>query len=335
MRLFLIAILLIMSSCATVLKKSTYKLNVVSPGADDKVEVDGKVYPLPADILVKRSKEDLHIRLLSDTTSIDFTVEAYPHGTFLYANLLWSSVCPVAYAIDLTNPKRFHYGRQIVLNRNATQLTLESPVRKELDAYFGQKFPRQKGDFVFVGSVPLINNFYLQPEGQSTQSSTGVLGVSLGLDYFYKNNRYVSLSTGIVTDGVPIGEFYEGPLESMSSTYVTLTNNHQRKRFHWGYGFNLSRNRWRWEYLYRTEPTPIVPILEGPIKYIKRSSTGVGFTLDAYHQAAEHFMVGIIYRPTLFRFDPAPKWAYEHVISLDFKILVSTFQSKKKTSEQK
>ncbi len=129
-----------MSSCATVLKKSTYQLNVISPGSDDKVVVDGKVYPLPADITVKRSKEDLHIRLLSDTSSTDFTVEAYPHGTFLYANLLWSSVCPVAYAIDLTNPKRFHYGKQIVLNRYATQRTIESPVRKELGAYFDRNF---------------------------------------------------------------------------------------------------------------------------------------------------------------------------------------------------
>jgi hypothetical protein len=95
--------------------------------------------------------------------------------------------------------------------------------------------------------MPYVNSFYLKPEGEGDKINTGFWGLSAGLEYFHKDNRYLSLSASAVTDffmGIPASVDVEGEYESMHSTYISLTNNHVINRFHFGYGMNYSRNTW-------------------------------------------------------------------------------------------
>src|SRR5258706_9035698 len=108
----------LLTSCATTLTRKTYNIKVSSDTNGDKIEINKMVYSLPTEIKVKRAKTDLQIKLISDTTITEFKVRSSPNPAFTYGNLLWMQVCPAAYLIDLTNQKRFYYGKSIFLDKN-------------------------------------------------------------------------------------------------------------------------------------------------------------------------------------------------------------------------
>ena len=90
----LVFLMLIISftSCATLVLKKDYEVQISSNISEAKAEIQDSIYDLPAEIRIKRSKEDLAIKLFNDSLEKDFVVKAAPNGTFLYANLIFS--CP-------------------------------------------------------------------------------------------------------------------------------------------------------------------------------------------------------------------------------------------------
>ena len=109
----LVFLMLIISftSCATLVLKKDYEVQISSNISEAKAEIQDSIYDLPAEIRIKRSKEDLAIKLFNDSLEKDFVVKAAPNGTFLYANLIYYPIFPLVYGIDFTNPKRFYYGK--------------------------------------------------------------------------------------------------------------------------------------------------------------------------------------------------------------------------------
>lgn len=49
-----------------------------------------------------------------------------------------------------------------------------------------------------------------------------------------------------------------------------------------------------------------------------KRNLALGFVFPTYFQFGEYFSVGVIYRPTFYRPDLTDKFAYEHLISVDF-----------------
>jgi hypothetical protein len=64
--IFLIPIIFL-SSCATLILRKDYDIRVSSNVPNAKAEILDSVYCLPAEFQIKRSKEDLNIKLLSDS----------------------------------------------------------------------------------------------------------------------------------------------------------------------------------------------------------------------------------------------------------------------------
>lgn len=307
---------MLLSSCATLITRRDYNVNVSTNLPNAKAEILDSIYSLPVDLKIRRSKEDLKVKLIRDTLKKDYVVKASPNAAFLYWNLLGYPILPILYGIDFTNQKRFYYGKSIYLNYHDTIGIIRPKISKSYYDYWTKGFPTNKGQINLTYSLPWVNSFYLQPNQESSKTNTGFWGISAGIEYFYKDNKYISLTGNAVMDffiPFPAAVDFSGEVENMYSGYISLTNNYRFRRFTVGYGFNFSRNTWGLTYHDRFDPPP--PTREP----VTKSSNSIGFTLDGYHQIGKRFYVGLIYRPTILNVYPDVHLKYEHLISLDLK----------------
>jgi len=289
-------------------------MNILTNVKNAKAEILDSVYQLPAIVKVKRSKNNLDIKLITDTATLNYTVKSSVNPAFLYGNLLLMQVSPVAFLIDLTNQKRFYYGKSVYLDISDSVRSIRSPISKSFHSFFPKTYPTNKGELYLHVSLPHINSFNLRPENEGYKINTGFWGLSLGLDYSYSKNRFLNLSISGVSDffvPVPAAVHIRGKYELMSSRYISFSNNHRIKRFTIGYGLSYARNTWDFRYSgFDTQP----PIREP----IKRSHNSFGLVFPTYFQLSKNFHLGIVYRPTLFAPELIEKFKYEHLISIDF-----------------
>lgn len=311
----LIILLILLNSCATLLTRKNYNIKVTSNLDPAQIQINDSLYPLPTEFKIRRSKNDLHLKLISDTLTKDFTIKSSLNPTFLFANLLWVEFCPAAYLIDLTNQKRYYYGKSIYLNIYDTTAFLEPLLLKNFHSYFLKKYPTIKEQIYLTLGFPWINNFYLKPSQEPVKSNTGFWGFSAGVDYFYSNTRYFSLSFSFASDffvPIPAAVDIKGEYEIMSSLYSSLTHNHRLDRFSLGYGINCASNIWDFN---NTGDLVNQPSSRNPIT---KTSYSYGITTNLYYQFGKRFFTGIIYRPSILRIDPKLELKYEHLISLEF-----------------
>lgn len=305
-----------LSSCATLITRKDYNINVSTDLPNASAEIIDSIYSLPADFKIKRSKEDLKIRLIGDSLEKDYVVKASPNAAFLYGNLICYPILPVMYGVDFTNQKRFYYGKSIFLNSFDTTGIIRPKISKSYYDYWSKTYETNKGQINLTYSFPWVNSFYLQPIQETSKINTGFGGISAGLEYFYRNDKYISLTGSAVMDffiPFPAAVDFSGEVESMYSVYASLTDNYRFRRFTVGYGVNFCKNTWKLVYHDRFDPPP--PTREPATK----SSNSIGFTLDGYHQIGKRFHIGLIYRPTILNVYPDVDFKYEHLISLDFK----------------
>ena len=313
--LFLIPIVFF-SSCATLVLRKDYDVKVTTDVPNAKAEILDSIYNLPAEFRIQRSKHDLEIKLIGDSVEKEYLVKASPNGAFLYGNLLWMQVSPATYLIDFTNQKRFYYGKSIFLNSSDTLKVIRPKISKGYYDYWTKSFPTNKRQINFTYSLPWVNSFYLQPSQETAKANTGFWGISAGLEYYYKENKFLSLNGSAVMDffiPFPAAVDFSGEVENMYSVYTSLTDNYRFRRFTVGYGLNFSKNTWKLVYHDRFDPPPATR------EPATKSSNSLGFTIDGYHQIGKRFHIGLIYRPTLLNVYPDIDFKYEHLISLDFK----------------
>jgi hypothetical protein len=180
--------------------------------------------------------------------------------------------------------------------------------------------PNKKGEFYLHISIPYINSTYFHPEDESEgKVNSGFLGLSAGVDYFHTDEQYLNLTVSAVTNfPSPLPGFVEmsGEYEYVSSVYLSLSNNHKIKKFTMGYGVSFGRNIWEFRYSDDWDPPPLTRDTVST-RYIF-----LGFVVTVYYRIGESIFLGIIYRPTFYRFDIEPRFKYEHLISVDFAMKI-------------
>jgi hypothetical protein len=169
----------------------------------------------------------------------------------------------------------------------------------------------EPGQLYFIISLPHVNSMIYKPDTVSrSRSKTGFFGASLGLDYYYRQNKFLRFSVAAVTTfpiPFPAPFDFSGDMETMSSEYLTITNNYQLNRFLLGYGLSFARNSWRY---FNNTTDPI-------LYYGKENKAALGIVLQSYYRLGRKFYLGAIYRPTFLRFPSNHSLQYEHLISLD------------------
>lgn len=305
-KLYLLPVLLCLTSCATIFNSKEYQLKIHSNNTKAQAKVYDSIYKLPADVAVKRSKDDLKVTLITDSLNKEFTVKSRLSPEFRWGNIAMP-IMPIGYVTDLTNPKRFYYGKEIMLNDNDTVNIINEDLKK--------RYTTEKGQFNLLISIPYGNLFYMQPQNESSKTQAGFFGISIGAEYYYRDTKYVKFTAGSSIDflaPVPAPVTYDGAAEFITVYNFALTDNYRLNRFTLGYGLNYGIYKWRLnnnEYIFPStvnEPRT-------------RINHGLGIATNVYYQFSKAFFLGVVYNPTFITTYPKTEFNYQHVISLELQ----------------
>ena len=191
---------ILLTSCATLVTRRYHDMKISAIPSNTQIVINDSIYKLPYIFSIRRSKKDLPIKIFNDSLTKNCILKSSPNPAFLYGNLLWVELCPVAYLIDFTNQKRFYYGKSLNLNLYDTVTVIRPPAIKGYYNYFHRVYSSRKGQINLRISLPYINSFYLQPKGEGSKSNIGFWGISGGLEYFYQDNKYLGLSAFAISD---------------------------------------------------------------------------------------------------------------------------------------
>jgi long-subunit fatty acid transport protein len=187
-----------------------------------------------------------------------------------------------------------------------------------------------KGDVKLHTSIPYVNYFHLLPKGKdSLKSNVGFWGISVGVDYFHKENQHLNLTAnGAMDFFLPVigaVDIY-GDWQFMNSFYVNATNNHHLNNWTLGYGINVSKNTWR--HSYRGSWDENENYIESAWPDEEITNWAMGVTIPVYYQITDRFHLGMVYRPTFVRFNTKPAFQYEHLLSLDIAWKFNLYRNK-------
>jgi len=291
----------LLSSCASLLNSPTtdIKIEVAQPSQitvyDQTFNVNERVI-----VTVPRSNHKLPIFIQQGNHETTHLLKPKNSQQF-YANALYN--CGVGLLWDWNKDKRFTYQEVLYLDLEDWSSSTLYP-------------PFDPGRLNLSISIPYINNFQMRPENLSTRASTGFMGMSLGLEYFYTKKRFIDLRAHVVINyPMPfLGPYDPGvsERESMSTTYASITDNRMWKDNSIGYGLVFSNNNWYYSVPASTDPYE-------PRNSLEQWSQSVGGMGSVYHRFGNRFYLGLIYRPTLLWIQPEIRLVYEHLFSLDFR----------------
>ncbi|MBS1653904.1 MAG: hypothetical protein JSU05_03590, partial [Bacteroidetes bacterium] len=162
----------------------------------------------------------------------------------------------------------------------------------------------QKGTVALSFSFPLITGFVIKPEGKPYRSA-GLFGIEAGADYFYRENRYLSLHTGAGTDATFVEYFGTGYIEHAAVLYSNIRNNYVLGSFDLGYGINFSQFIWKRQTLGDTIN------MDQTIK-----NNAIGLSLSANYRISNHLRMGMLYQPCFINTGAQRADGYQHYICL-------------------
>lgn len=296
--IFFVVFSFFLFSCATIFNKSKYPVKINTNYTTAKAEINDSIYNLPCFVDIKRSKENLQIKLITDTNSNLYTIETSLSNQYKYLNLfIWPG-----YFIDLTNDKRFTYGEEIFLDTN-----------NYIIPNLKQAYKPKKGQIFCTLSLPWLNNFLIKPQYEDPRLNTGFIGFSTGISYYRNNKTFLSIDFTTITDffmpfPAPIRK--SDGYEQISSTYISISENRTLKKFNFGYGLAYSINKWN-KYFEDTNQVEQIAYT------INTKSQSFGLIFSSYYNFGRFFSIGIKYKPDLYRIYPVAKFEYEHSISID------------------
>lgn len=288
--------LILLQSCATVFN-SSYTVVKVSSDEEIKIIFDRDtltVVEKPIKINPLRSRDTLKLAVIGD--NINRKLFIIPKKSFDY----WMNI-PCTYGlgfiVDNKSDKRFTYPAKI-------------HIIKDLDSVIYKKSSIQNRNIGFdlTISLPLVNSFSYQLQNGTSLNSIGFLGISIGLEYYYKKNLYVALQgSGLINFPFPFPApiDYDGEHETFSSTQLEISNNHIFNRISIGYGLGYTRNYY-------------VKFYEDDSR-MNLNTSSISVNVPIYYRLGSSFRMGILYRPSIINLDRNSFFAYQHTLSLDLK----------------
>src|ERR1035437_3460426 len=166
-----VILILILSSCASVLNRST-KTIYITTTTPAKVVVNKdtlRTFQHKIPVEVQRQSADLNINVFND--SINKTVTIKHRNSFAY----WLNAYPTpifwtGFLIDKKNPKRYTYPTRMYFDMTDTTNT-----------YLSYDPRSKKGEIDLHISMPYVNSFLLRPDNENNyKSNTGFWGLTFG-----------------------------------------------------------------------------------------------------------------------------------------------------------
>jgi hypothetical protein len=290
-----------LSSCVTLLSSSHKNVRIFTTEPTKVIYNQDSINTInnKAILSVERKNQPLEITLLTDSASKSIVVKPLKSRTY-FSNIFFNY--GIGMLVDRKNSKRFSYPDKIYIVSSETT-----------PKYYRFKQSNSNGKLYLNFSLPHINSFFLRPVDESSKVNTGFWGISGGFDYYYRKQQFLSLNASTVIAyfvPVPAPVKIIGIYETMDSQYISFANNYRKNRFTFGYGISIARNTWTIH-----NNNYLDPNLRS---LVSKSTAALGFIFPTYFTVGPFLNVGLIYRPTFFRPNAATKFAYEHLISVDF-----------------
>jgi hypothetical protein len=298
---------LCMASCATVFNNATHRVTIRTNLKADSIAVDSMKISFSygeAKLHVTRDQKPLTIKI-KGKDSLN-TVQIKSRNSFNYVTGA-AVTAGINILIERANPKRYYYQKNIYISQNDKGISIF------------RFAPTPKGSIRVHLSFPYLNYFYIATNNDH-RNRYGFLGLSTGLDYYYKDNRFFGLQIGGAMDnavGIPVGVDYFGEIERSNCLFVNATYNHTIGSFEFGYGLNVSRYNW-----YKADSAIIKE---------QRKTTALGFNLNSNYRITKNFRVGLLYQPSIFTINNGLKTEYQHLLSVE---LIFKFRLKRARSSE-
>ncbi|RYZ97195.1 MAG: hypothetical protein EOP47_22255, partial [Sphingobacteriaceae bacterium] len=139
--------------------------------------------------------------------------------------------------LDKDSPKKYGYPSAVYIRADTA------------DKRIGYYPRHKKGDLYLHLSVPEANTFLFKHRDELYSSTAGFIGLGAGLDYYYADRNFISLTVATITDFMlPFPAPYDrigGEYDRMWAMYGGLTNNHRKGRFTFGYGLSFGNYHWQ------------------------------------------------------------------------------------------
>jgi hypothetical protein len=312
------AVAIAATSCATITSGRSHIMSISSDLPDAEVIINhSSRYELPMRTAIIRSRENLDFTVLQNDNVVNDTIlRPRLSGAFWLGNLFIYP--PIGWLVDLSNQNRFTYGRAIhVDSQGNVQRLNRSFSNKYAETHFRR---HQQGSFNILLSLPHLNFFHLKPRNEIPQNFGGFLGMGIGVEYFYRNDKSLQVRGDAIETLPPLFLFILSPWWDNPGTAsnISVTDNLHINRFQLGYGLNFARNTWKTRGRYDRE---FWELEEGeePVWIEGRRATNnmLGMALSAHYRLRNHFHIGVIYRPSILELSRR-RLMYEHTISVDF-----------------
>lgn len=293
--IFIILLGLLFSSCATLLNNGVQKISITTDKRIKVVSVDSsmKKFGDVNSFYVERRENPVAVNLLVDTVKQKLLVK--PHSSVAYwANITFNY--GIGMLVDKDNPKRYAFSKR---------MDLQVKDNKVVVSRFA---PTLKGTINWHIALPYANFFYLATL-DSYRSSGGFWGIESGLDYFYKDNRFVSVYGGAATDffvPVPAAVDIRGEYQSSSGVFGNARNNYRVGSFDLGYGISYSTLHW-----YRTNNMDSTFISQ------TKNNCALGLSFNSSFRVGQFFQLGLLYQPYFIYLDNKINTDYQHQISIE------------------
>ena len=316
--LFLFVLSIVLDSCATIINHPFQKIHI-NHDPDISVRIDTSKYfyrsseiynvfipknYVEKDFYFLRSRNEIPL-IINETD----TFKLKPHRSYFaywFANIYTSY--GLGMLIDYTNDKSFEYPIYNYFTR----------VNSQIKNVRFKPIPEKKVKFTI--GVPSINFFHIQTDSGKINSASG-LGISAGVEYFLKENIYLSINIGVTmnlyskrNDTInkmhDFREFHFGSDEASSAKYLNFRVNKISPRCEYGIGLTLTNLNWHSNN--RTDLTDSTYFYT-PASY---KSLNLGLTSDLRLRLTPNFNIGIQYQPLFFDFQHK-KYNYQHFITTE------------------
>lgn len=234
-KLFAVLIMVCITSCATIINQKTTELSVFTNPDTAFVSVGIKsdtCYLTPVKLKVPRASKDLLLTFKSDSTEKLIQVESKFSPAFTVGNC-FNGAGILGYIIDLTNDKKYTYGRTIYVD-----------LYKSGNNYL-RWHPANEKVLNISCSLAECNFFHADIDKNQHKNFFGFIGLTGGLEYYYVKRKFISAQTGFIMNfPVPFPIDLHGTddeFENISSWFIQLQH-HNRigRRFQAGYGLQYT-----------------------------------------------------------------------------------------------
>ncbi len=289
-------------SCASLLNRGTQTISVTTDkkikilSVDSSLKMPGTVHSF----YVVRNKTPLAIHVQVDSANKTVLIKSKNSLAF-WANIYFNY--GVGVLVDMNNPKRFTYPKHIYLNY------------KDNDVVVKRFSSIPKGTIYWHLGFPYANFFYVKTT-DSYRHSSGFLGIESGLDYYYKENHFLSFYLGAAMDFLapfpaPIDVW--GEYQTSATLFVSARNNYNIGSFNLGYGLSFSKLTW-------LKSNDINATFISDTKH----TSSLGLSLISSYKVGKYFQLGLLYQPYLLDVGNKINTDYQHHISLDLMVKIPT-----------